>query len=109
MQSRSPRTETIQQGVSFLTKYDDEKEKSCAEQANHERISREEFFKGLIHEFTNMLTAVIGYSELALEAVEHSHPARSWLEKIRSHTKELSSMVRKLTALNQKSETNNQQ
>jgi len=92
-----------------LTKYDDGKEKPFAEQGNRERVSREEFFKGLIHEFTNMLTAVIGYSELALEAVEHSHPARSWLEKIRSQTKELSSMVRKLTALNQKSETNNQQ
>jgi signal transduction histidine kinase len=92
-----------------LKKYEDEKGQSCAEQASHERISGEEFFKGLIHEFTNMLTAVIGYSELALEAVEHSHPVRNWLEKIRSHTKELSLMVRKLTALNQKSETNNQQ
>jgi hypothetical protein len=67
-----------------LTKYEGEKGKLCAEQANHGRISREEF-------------------------IEHSHPARSWLEKIRSHTKELSLMVRKLTALNQKSETNNQQ
>ena len=92
-----------------MTKYEDEKGKPRAEQANDGRISREEFFKGLIHEFANMLTAVIGYSELALETIEHSHPARSWLEKIRSHTKELSLMVRKLTALNQKSETNNQQ
>jgi len=88
-----------------LTKYEDEK----AEQPNHGRISREEFFKGLIHEFTNMFTAMIGYSELALETIEHSHPDGSWLEKTRSHTKELSLMVRKLTALNQKSETNNQQ
>ena len=92
-----------------MKKYEDEKGQSCAEQASHERISGEEFFKGLIHEFTNMLTAVIGYSELALETTEDSRPARSWLEKIRSHTKELSLMVRKLTALNQKSETNNQQ
>lgn len=92
-----------------MTKYDDEKEKPCAEQANHERISRDDFFKGLIHEFTNMLTAVIGYSELALETIEHSHPARGWLEKIRSHTKERSLTVRELTTLNQKSETNNQQ
>jgi len=92
-----------------LTKYEDETGKPLGEQANHGRIGREEFFKGLIHEFTNMLTAVIGYSELALDTIEHSHPARSWLEKIQSHTKELSSMVRKLTALNQKSETNNQQ
>lgn len=92
-----------------MTKHEDEKGKPRAEQGSRERISREEFFRGLIHEFTNMLTAVIGYSELALETIEHSHPARSWLEKIRSHTKELSLMVRKLTTLNQKSETNNQQ
>ena len=92
-----------------MTKFEDEKRKPCAEQRNHERTSREKFFKGLIHEFTNMLTAVIGYSELALETVEHSHPARSWLEKIRSHTKELSLMIRMLTALSQKSETNNHQ
>ena len=91
-----------------MTKYENEKE-PCAEQANRWRISREEFFKGFIHEFTNMLTAVVGYSELALETIEHSRPARSWLEKIRSHTKEVSLMVRKLTTLNQKSETNNQQ
>ena len=92
-----------------MTKYEDEKGTPRAEQANDGRISREEFFKRMTHEFTNMLTAVIGYSELALETTEDSHPARSWLEKIRSHTKELSLMVRKLTALNQKSETNNQQ
>ena len=92
-----------------MTKYEDENGRPCAEQANHGGISREEFFKRLTHEFTNMLTAVIGYSELALETTEDSRPARSWLEKIRSHTKELSLMVRKLTALNQKSETNNQQ
>lgn len=92
-----------------MAKYEDEKGKPRAEHANSGRISREEFFKGFIHEFTNMLTALVGYSELALETIEHSHPARSWLEKIRSHTKELSLMVRKFTALNQKSETNNQQ
>ena len=92
-----------------MTKYEDEKGRPRADHANHERIGREEFFKELVHEFTNMLTAVIGYSELALDTIEHSHPARSWLERIRSHTKELSLMVRKLTALNQKSETNNQQ
>ena len=74
-----------------MTEYEDEKGKRRAEQSNRGRISR------------------VGYSELALETIEHSHPARSWLERIRSHTKVLSSLVRKLTALNQKSETNNQQ
>ena len=68
-----------------MTKYEDEKGKPRAEQANDGRISREEFFKGLIHEFANMLTAVIGYSELALETVEHSHPARLAGKDSQSH------------------------
>ena len=49
-----------------MTKYEDEKGKPRAEQPNHGRISREEFFKGLIHEFTNMLTAVIGIANWLL-------------------------------------------
>jgi signal transduction histidine kinase len=49
-----------------------------------------------IHEFANMLTAVIGYSELALHAIEDSHPAREWLEKIRKHTRELGALLQKL-------------
>ena len=60
---------------------------------------REPFVRDLIHEFTNAVTAVIGYSELALHEIEHSHPAREWLEKIKNHTKQLASLLRKLTAL----------
>ena len=47
---------------------------------------REQFVRDLIHEFTNAVTAVIGYSELALDEIEHSHPAREWLEKIKNPT-----------------------
>ena len=47
-----------------------------------------------------MVTTVIGYSELALHAIEDSHPAREWLEKIRSQTKQLASFVRKFMDLN---------
>jgi len=61
--------------------------------------NREKFVSKLIHEFTNAVTAVIGYSELALHHIEGSHPARAWLEKIRNHTKQLASLVRKPTAL----------
>ena len=60
---------------------------------------REQFVRELIHEFTNTVTAVIGYSELALHEMECSHPAREWLEKIKNHTKRLASLIRKLTAL----------
>ena len=63
---------------------------------------REQFVSELIHEFTNAVTAVIGYSELALHEIERSHPAREWLEKIKNHTKQLASLVRKLTDLSSK-------
>lgn len=93
-----------------MTKYENKNEKSASTDANFERaVRREQFLSALIHEFTNMVTAVIGYSELALHAIEDSHPARGWLEKIGCHTKQLGSLVRKLTALNQKSETSGQQ
>ena len=68
--------------------------------ANHEsQGKREQLCRDLIHEFTNAVTAVIGYSELALHEIGRSHPAREWLEKIKNHTKQLASLVRKLTVL----------
>jgi len=85
--------------VWFLTKHEDKNEQPIYKDANHERSIR--FTSELIHEFTNMLTAVIGYSELALHAIEDSHPAREWLEKIRKHTRELGALLRKLIALKQ--------
>ena len=83
----------------FLTKHEDKNEQPIYTDANHERSIR--FTSELIHEFTNMLTAVIGYSELALHAIEDSHPAREWLEKIRKHTRELGALLQKLIALKQ--------
>jgi hypothetical protein len=50
---------------------------------------REQLIGELIHEFTNTVTAVIGYSELALHTIEEFHPAREWLEKTRRHASEL--------------------
>jgi len=68
--------------------------------ANQEsQRKREQLCRDLIHEFTNAVTAVIGYSELALHEIEHSHPAREWLEKIKDHTTQLTALVRKLTVL----------
>lgn len=62
-------------------------------------LQRAQFAHELIHEFTSMVTTVIGYSELALHAIEDSHPAREWLEKIRKHTKELGALLHKLIVL----------
>ena len=53
----------------------------------------------LIHKFRNTITAVIGYSELALHAVEERHQARAWLEKVGVHTGQLGSLSNKLIDL----------
>jgi signal transduction histidine kinase len=83
-----------------LTKPEDKNEQPLFLDANHEKLApRAQFTRELIHEFTNMVTAVIGYSELALHAVEESHPAREWLEKIRKHTRELGVLLHKLSVL----------
>ena len=83
-----------------MTKNDCTEKGPTNDNANQEsQRKREQFCRDLIHEFTNAVTAVIGYSELALHEIERSHPAREWLEKIKNHTKQLASLVRKLTAL----------
>ena len=93
-----------------MTKYEDKNEEFASKDANCERATRrEQFLAELVHEFTNMVTAVIGYSELAIHAIEDSHPARGWLEKIRSHSRQLVFLVQKLNALNQKSEMSGQE
>ncbi len=92
-----------------MTKHNDNNEEALFKDANHEPVGRpDQFFTELLHKFTNMVTAVIGYSELALHAIEDSHPAREWLEKIRSQTKQLASFVRKFLDLSQKSQRGEQ-
>lgn len=92
-----------------MTKHNEKNEEALFSDANHEPVGRpDQFFAELVHEFTNMVTAVIGYSELALHAIEDSHPAREWLEKIRSQTKQLASLVRKFVDLRQKSQRGEQ-
>jgi signal transduction histidine kinase len=53
-----------------LTNYEDKNEESASKDANYERAARrEQFLAELVHEFTNMVTAVIGYSDLAIHAI----------------------------------------
>ena len=92
-----------------MTKHNENNEKPVTKDANHGPAGRpDQFFSELVHEFTDMVTAVIGYSELALHAIEDSHPAREWLEKIRNQTKQLASLVRKFMDLRQKSQRGEQ-
>lgn len=60
---------------------------------------RQQLVSELIHEFTNAITAVIGYSELALDGVEEPHRAREWLEKVGTHSRQLGSSSNKLIDL----------
>ena len=55
-----------------------------------------------------MATAVIGYSELALHAIEESHPACEWVEKIRKQTTKLAHLATKVMALKQKAQRGEQ-
>lgn len=92
-----------------MTKHSENNEEAPFKDANHEPVGRPDpFLRELVHEFTNMVTAVIGYSELALHVIEDAHPAREWLEKIRSQTKQLASLVRKFMDLRQKSQRGEQ-
>lgn len=73
-----------------MTKRNENNEEPLFKDADREPVARpDQSCSELFHEFTNMVTTVIGYSELALHAIEDSHPAREWLEKIRSQTKQL--------------------
>jgi signal transduction histidine kinase len=92
-----------------LKKHNADNEEPLVKDANHELVGRpDHFFAELVHEFTNTVTAVIRYSELALHAIEDSHPAREWIEKIRSQAKQLASLARKFTDLRQKSQHDEQ-
>ena len=85
-----------------MTEPENKKEQPLFIDVSHEKlVPRTQFSGELIYEFTNLVTAVIGYSELALHAVEESHPAREWLEKIRKHTNALGALLHKLIVLKQ--------
>ncbi len=84
-----------------MTKHDDNKNGPIHDNANQEsQGKREQFVSELIHEFTNAITAVIGYSGLGLNDIERCNPEATWPGKIKNHTTQLASLVRKLTALN---------
>ena len=52
----------------------------------------------IAHDFNNLLTGVSGYTELALEAVEETHPVAADLKEIRLATKRAADLSRQLLA-----------
>jgi PAS domain S-box-containing protein len=57
---------------------------------------------GVAHDFNNMLTVMTGYSDLLLEVLGPSHPARSEVMEIRTAADRASSLTRQLLAFSRK-------
>ncbi len=57
---------------------------------------------GVAHDFNNILTAIIGFSELALTKLPESHPVRRDLKIVREAGEKASILVRKLLAFSRK-------
>jgi two-component system cell cycle sensor histidine kinase/response regulator CckA len=57
---------------------------------------------GVAHDFNNILTAIIGFSELALNKLPENHPVRRDLKIVREAGEKASVLVRKLLAFSRK-------
>ena len=57
---------------------------------------------GIAHDINNALTAIAGYTELALGEVEPNHPARPDVEEIRRAAERAASVTRQLLAFSRK-------
>jgi two-component system cell cycle sensor histidine kinase/response regulator CckA len=57
---------------------------------------------GVAHDFNNLLTAIIGYSNLTLEALEPAHPVRADIEEIQKAGESAASLTRQLLAFSRK-------
>src|SRR5256712_6310657 len=57
---------------------------------------------GVAHDFNNMMTAVIGYSELVLARLEGAHPLRGHVEEIKRAGERATAMTHQLLAFSRK-------
>jgi len=57
---------------------------------------------GVAHDFNNMLTAIIGYTDLSLREVDPENPIRRNLEETRKAAERAASLVRQLLAFSRK-------
>jgi CheY-like chemotaxis protein len=57
---------------------------------------------GIAHDLNNALTAIAGYSELAIGQLPPSHPARADVEEVRKGAERASSVTRQLLAFSRK-------
>lgn len=57
---------------------------------------------GIAHDFNNMLTAINGYSDLALRKLERDNPLRPYLEEIRKSGERSAALTQQLLAFSRK-------
>lgn len=57
---------------------------------------------GIAHDFNNILSIINGYSDLALQEIEHSHPLFRKLNQVRSAGEKASNLVKQLLAFSRK-------
>ena len=57
---------------------------------------------GVAHDFNNMLTAIIGYTELAKAQLPHDHPVQSDLENVNEAARRSAALTRQLLAFARK-------
>jgi len=57
---------------------------------------------GVAHDFNNVLTAIMGYSELALDALPEEHPEHNHIEEIRKAGERAAALTRQLLAFSRK-------
>ena len=53
---------------------------------------------GIAHDFNNLLIAILGYTELALDGLEHDLPVRDELVEIRAATERAALLTQRLAA-----------
>ncbi|MDP3064374.1 MAG: PAS domain S-box protein [Chloroflexota bacterium] len=57
---------------------------------------------GVAHDFNNMLTAILGYSEMALGALPERSPARGYLREVQDAGKRAANLTRQLLAFSRR-------
>src|SRR5581483_11909230 len=57
---------------------------------------------GLAHDFNNVLTAIIGFSDMALQHLTVSHPSRSNIQEVRKAADRAAALTRQLLAFSRK-------
>ena len=58
---------------------------------------------GVAHDYNNMLTAILGFTELAADTLPEDHPVQRYLTKVRDSGEQSAALTRKLLAFGRKS------